>query len=77
MWATGFRSECPWLHVPVLDHKGRVVHDGGVTPAPGLYQMGSTFLRRRKSTFIDGVGDDARELAAHMVDYLDEVADVR
>jgi len=77
MWATGFRSDYPWLQVPVLDYKGRVVHDGGVTPAPGLYQMGSTFLRRRKSTFIDGVGDDARELVAHMVDYLDEVVNVR
>jgi putative flavoprotein involved in K+ transport len=76
VWATGFRSTYPWLHVPVLDHKGRVVHNGGVTLAPGLYQMGSTFLRRRKSTFIDGVGDDARELVAHMVDYLDEVANV-
>ena len=76
VWATGFRSDYPWLHVPVLDHKGRVVHDGGVTSAPGLYQMGSTFLRRRKSTFIDGVGEDARELVAHMVGYLDEVANV-
>jgi putative flavoprotein involved in K+ transport len=38
--------------------------------------MGSTFLRRRKSTFIDGVGDDARELADHLVAYLDEVARV-
>jgi putative flavoprotein involved in K+ transport len=77
LWATGFRSDYPWLHVPVLDAKGRVIHDGGVTPAPGLYQMGSTFLRRRKSTFIDGVGDDARELVDHMAGYLEEVANVR
>lgn len=77
LWATGFRSDYPWLHVPVLDHKGRVIHSGGVTPAPGLYQMGSTFLRRRKSTFIDGVGEDARELVDHMADYLDEMANVR
>jgi putative flavoprotein involved in K+ transport len=76
VWATGFRSDYPWLEVPVLDAKGRVVHDGGVTPAPGLYQMGSTFLRRRKSTFIDGVGDDARELAEHLAGHLDRVARV-
>ncbi|HEY2428108.1 MAG TPA: NAD(P)-binding domain-containing protein [Acidimicrobiales bacterium] len=74
LWATGFRSDYEWLHLPVLDRKGRVIHDGGVTPARGLYQMGSTFLRRRKSTFIDGVGGDARELADHLVAYLDEVA---
>jgi putative flavoprotein involved in K+ transport len=77
LWATGFRSDYPWLHLPVLDTKGRVIHEGGVTPAPGLYQMGSTFLRRRKSTFIDGVGDDARELVDHMTVYLDKVTNVR
>jgi putative flavoprotein involved in K+ transport len=77
LWATGYRSDYPWLHVPVLDHKGRVIHDGGVTSAPGLYQMGSTFLRRRKSTFIDGVGEDARDLMDHMLRYLDGGANVR
>jgi len=67
VWATGFRAEYPWLQVPVLDRKGRVVHDGGVvTGAPGLYVLGLPFLRRRKSTLIDGVGDDARDLSAHL-----------
>jgi putative flavoprotein involved in K+ transport len=76
MWATGYRPEYPWLEIPVLDEKGRVRHDGGVTPVPGLYLMGAPFLRRRKSTFIDGVGDDARDLAGHLVKYLDEVANI-
>jgi putative flavoprotein involved in K+ transport len=74
IWATGFRSEYPWLHVPVLDGKGRVRHDGGVTPAPGLYLMGAAFLRRRRSSFIDGVGADARDLSAHLAGYLDRFA---
>jgi putative flavoprotein involved in K+ transport len=74
LWATGFRPEYPWLGVPVLDPKGWVRHDGGVTPAPGVYLMGATFLRRRKSSFIDGVGDDARELSAHLAAYLDQGA---
>ena len=30
LWATGYRPEYPWLHVPVLDAKGMVRHDGGV-----------------------------------------------
>jgi putative flavoprotein involved in K+ transport len=76
VWATGFRPEYPWLRIPVLDAKGWVRHEGGVTPCPGLYLMGATFLRRRKSTFIDGVGDDASELSAHMAAYLDELASV-
>lgn len=71
LWATGFRPDHSWLDVDVLDHKGRVRHDGGVTAAPGLYLMGSSFLRRRKSSFIHGTGDDAADLAAHLMGYLD------
>jgi putative flavoprotein involved in K+ transport len=76
IWATGYKPEYPWLHVPVLDAKGWVRHDGGVTPSPGLYLMGATFLRRRKSTFIDGVGPDARDISEHLAAYLDELAPV-
>ncbi|QYN38719.1 NAD(P)-binding domain-containing protein [Pseudonocardia sp. DSM 110487] len=74
VWATGFRPDLSWLDVPVFDRKGRVVHDGGVTTAPGLYMMGLPFLRRRKSTLIDGAATDAHELAAHLVGHLDAVA---
>ena len=42
----------------------------------GLYLIGATFLCRRKSSLIDGVGDDARELSAHLVGYLAQVANV-
>ena len=51
LWATGYRPDYSWLKVPVLDRKGRMRHDGGVTPAGGLYVMGLQFLRRRKSAF--------------------------
>jgi putative flavoprotein involved in K+ transport len=70
IWATGFRPDWSWLKVPVLDRKGRILHDGGVTPAPGLYVMGLQFLRRRKSALIDGVGDDARDLSDHLHAFL-------
>jgi putative flavoprotein involved in K+ transport len=71
LWATGFRPDHSWLHLPVFDRKGRIRHDGGVTVAPGLYLMGMQFLRRRKSALIDGAGDDARDLTAHLASYLD------
>src|SRR5687768_2321719 len=29
VWATGFRPDYRWLHVPVLDEKGHLRHDGG------------------------------------------------
>lgn len=66
IWATGYRPHTPWLDLPVLDHKDRIRHDGGVTEIPGLYVMGLPFLRRRKSTLIDGAGDDATDLADHL-----------
>ena len=63
-----------WLDVPVLDRKGNIRHDGGVVAAPGMYLMGMPFLRRRKSSFIDGAGDDARDLSDHLYAYLDRKA---
>jgi putative flavoprotein involved in K+ transport len=71
IWATGYRPDYSWLEVPVLDRKGRLGHDGGVVSLPGMYLMGTQFMRRRKSALIDGAGDDARDLSAHLVSYLD------
>jgi putative flavoprotein involved in K+ transport len=66
IWATGFRRSYPWLQVPVLDPHGEIRQRNGVTPAPGLYVLGQFFQTRRNSSFIDGVGVDARAIARHM-----------
>lgn len=71
LWATGFRPDYSWLEVPVLDHKGFIKHDGGVAESPGLYVIGLPVLRRRKSSFIHGVEDDARDLHQHLTNFLD------
>ena len=71
LWATGYRPDYSWLEVPVFDRKGQVRHNGGVVESPGMYLMGLQFLRRRKSALIDGAGDDARDLSAHLLFYLD------
>ena len=71
VWATGFRPDYRWLDVPVLDFKGHLRHDGGVVSgAPGLYAIGLPVLRRRKSTFILGAEDDARDVVGHLAGYL-------
>jgi putative flavoprotein involved in K+ transport len=70
VWATGYRPDYSWLEVPVLDRKGMIQHDGGIVCSPGMYLMGTQFMRRRKSALIDGAGDDARDLAAHLAGYL-------
>ena len=70
VWATGFRPDYGWLDVPVLDSRGQLEHDGGVAGSPGMYALGLPVLRRRKSTFIHGIEDDAREVIDHLAGYL-------
>jgi putative flavoprotein involved in K+ transport len=71
IWATGYRPDLSWLEPGVLNPRGRLIHDGGVTRFPGLYLMGMPFLRRRKSTLIDGAAADARDLTEHLATHLD------
>jgi putative flavoprotein involved in K+ transport len=60
--------------VPVLNRQGELRHDGGVVvDAPGMYAIGLPVLRRRKSTFILGAEDDARDLVGHLAQYLSTV----
>ena len=70
VWATGFRPDYGWLDVPVLDAKGQLRHEGGAAGSPGLYALGLPVLRRRKSTFIYGIEDDAREVTDHLASFL-------
>jgi putative flavoprotein involved in K+ transport len=70
VWATGYRPSYPWLDPAAFDRRGRVAHDGGVSPIPGLYVLGLPFLRRRRSNLIAGVGQDAAELLPHLIAYL-------
>ena len=78
VWATGYRPDYRWLQLPVFDRKGRLRHDGGVVSgAPGVYAMGLPFMRRRKSSFIHGADDDARDISAHIKAYLDGLSALR
>jgi len=70
IWATGFRPDYSWLDVDVLDRKGQLRHDGGIVNSEGLYVLGLPLMRRRKSSFIFGIEDDARDIADHLVGYL-------
>lgn len=71
VWASGVGPDLSWVDVEVFDRFGRVRHAGGVTTSPGLYLMGMPFLRRRKSTLIDGAAADAADLGAHLARQLD------
>lgn len=70
VWATGFKPDLSWVELPVFDAGGRLRHDGGVVDAPGVYFLGGTFLRRRRSSFIHGAEADTAELADHLAGHL-------
>jgi len=70
VWATGFRPDYDWLDVPVVDAKGQLRHQGGAVDSPGLYALGLPVLRRRKSTFMCGIEDDARAVIDHLAQYV-------
>jgi putative flavoprotein involved in K+ transport len=70
LWATGYRPDYSWLNLDILDRKGLIRHEGGVAASPGMYVLGMPFLRKRKSSFIHGIEDDARYVVSHLASYL-------
>jgi putative flavoprotein involved in K+ transport len=70
VWATGFRPDYRWLDVPVVDAKGQLRHEAGVVDSPGLYALGLPVLRRRRSSFMCGIEDDARAVIGHLAAHL-------
>ena len=64
IWATGYRFDLGWVReCCVLDEQGAPVHTDGVTAQPGFYFLGLQHMRKVRSTFFWGVGDDAEILA--------------
>jgi putative flavoprotein involved in K+ transport len=62
----GFRPDyASWVRVPgAFDELGFPLHDEGAsTAAPGLFFVGVHFLRKRKSSLLYGVGEDATIVA--------------
>jgi putative flavoprotein involved in K+ transport len=69
IWATGHRTEYPWLRVPVWSPDWRIVHHRGVTRVPGLYFLGLSWLHTRGSALLGWVGRDAEHLANHIAGF--------
>jgi len=77
IWATGFRPDYSWLDVPVLDRKGRLIHEGGVVREAGLYVVGLPYMRCLRSSLIDGARSDADFIGSHLARYLRESTHAR
>ena len=71
VFTSGFRPDyTSWLSWPeAFDQHGFPIHDDGAsTVVPGLYFVGVHFLRKRKSSLLLGVGEDAALVAAAIAD---------
>jgi len=64
IWASGYQLDFGWVQIPVFDQTGYPVHQRGVTAFPGLYFLGLSWLYKRKSALLYGVGEDAAFIAS-------------
>jgi putative flavoprotein involved in K+ transport len=63
VWATGYRADYAWIHIPGVVREGHVVHRRGVIEVPGLYFLGLSWQHTRGSALLGFVNDDAAYLA--------------
>jgi putative flavoprotein involved in K+ transport len=63
VWATGFGLDHSWIHAPIVDADGHLVHERGVTASPGLYFLGLPWQHTRGSALLGWVKDDAEHIA--------------
>ena len=67
VWATGFRPDHEWIHVPITGHDGWPRQTRGVvTEVPGLFFIGLPFMYAGASALLGGVGRDAAYLVRQM-----------
>ena len=63
----GFAADHSWIDIQeAKDDQGRIVHQRGVTPSPGLYMLGLTWQHTRGSALLGWVGSDAAFLAGQI-----------
>jgi putative flavoprotein involved in K+ transport len=63
IWATGFKGDFSWIHLPILDGEENPIHKRGVSEETGLYFIGFPWLNSRKSGTIYGIEEDAGFIA--------------
>jgi len=68
IWATGYRSDYSWIHIPGVARDGQVIHRRGVTDVPGLYFLGLAWQHTRGSALLGFVNNDASYLIGRIAD---------
>ena len=59
IWTTGYNAGFNYVKLPVFNDEGNPEHQDGLTETDGLYFLGLPWQRKRKSSLIFGVDDDA------------------
>lgn len=68
IWSTGFKPDYNWLELPrVLNERGAIKHQRGITTESGLYIVGMPWQHRRTSALIGGVGADAQYVVNEII----------
>lgn len=70
VWATGYRPDYSWIHIPAAVSDGQVTHERGVTDVPGLYFLGLSWQHTRGSALLGFVNDDASYIADRIATYM-------
>jgi putative flavoprotein involved in K+ transport len=66
IWATGYRPDYSWIHIPGVTRDGQVIHRRGVTDVLGLYFLSLSWQHTRGSALLGFVHDDAAFLAGRI-----------
>lgn len=67
IWCTGYVPNFHWIDLPAFAAGGYPAHTrGAVQGEPGLYMLGLPFQYTLTSSFLGGVGRDARHIAARI-----------
>lgn len=74
LWATGFGRDFSWIQLPIFDEWGYPIQERGVTEHAGLYFLGLHWLHTLKSGLFLGVGEDAKHIADHLVERMENEA---
>jgi glycine/D-amino acid oxidase-like deaminating enzyme len=71
VFTSGFRPDySSWVRFNAFDELGFPIHaDGASTVVPGLYFCGVHYLRKRKSSLLIGVGEDAAIVAQKIAEH--------
>jgi putative flavoprotein involved in K+ transport len=63
IWTTGFKANFSYIKLPVFDNDGNPSHKDGIADVAGLYFLGLSWLRKRKSVTLAGITEDAAFIA--------------